>query len=101
MHIGEAFKFSWEALKANKLRTLLTGLGLVIGNASVILVVTISITARDYILDQIRGIGSNLIYAYYEAGNRSKEVVRPISSSWPTWKPSVSSWETALSRPPG
>jgi len=75
MHIGEAFKFSWEALKANKLRTLLTGLGLVIGNASVILVVTISITARDYILDQIRGIGSNLIYAYYEAGNRSKEVV--------------------------
>lgn len=75
MNLGEAFRFSWDALKANKLRTMLTGLGLVIGNASVILVVTISITARDYILDQIRGIGSNLIYAYYEAGNRSKEVV--------------------------
>jgi putative ABC transport system permease protein len=47
----------------------LTALGLVIGNASVILVVTISLTSRDYILDQIQRIGSNLIYAQYEAGN--------------------------------
>ncbi len=69
MHVGEAFRFSYEALRANKVRTLLTALGLVIGNASVILVVTISLTSRDYILDQIRAIGSNLIYAYYEAGS--------------------------------
>src|SRR5258708_38159206 len=76
MHnFGESIRFSLQALQANKFRTFLTALGLVIGNASVILVVTISITARDYILDQVRGIGSNLIYAYYEAGNRSKEVV--------------------------
>jgi putative ABC transport system permease protein len=68
MQIGEALRFSYQALKANKIRTFLTALGLVIGNASVILVVTISLTSRDYILDQIRGIGSNLIYAHYEAG---------------------------------
>ena len=42
-----------------------------IGNASVILVVTISLTSQDYILDQIRGIGSNLIYANYEAGSQT------------------------------
>ncbi len=69
MLISEAIRFSFEALKANKLRTFLTALGLVIGNASVILVVTISLTSRDYILEQIRGIGSNMIYAYYEAGD--------------------------------
>ena len=63
MQIGEAFRFSFEALKANRMRTFLTALGLVIGNASVILVVTISLTSRDYILEQIRGIGSNMIYA--------------------------------------
>ena len=40
-----------------------------IGNASVILVVTISLTSRDYILDQIQRIGSNLIYAQFESGN--------------------------------
>ncbi len=71
MHLGEALNFSVNALRANKLRTLLTGLGLVIGNASVILVVTISLTSQDYILDQIRGIGSNLVYANYEAGSQA------------------------------
>jgi putative ABC transport system permease protein len=68
MYFGESLSFSLQALRANRFRSFLTALGLVIGNASVILVVTISITSRDYILDQIRGIGSNLIYAEYSAG---------------------------------
>lgn len=67
---SEALKFSYQALAANRARTLLTALGLLIGNASVILVVTISITSRDLILDRIRGIGSNLITAYYDAGTQ-------------------------------
>ncbi len=71
MFHAEALRFSLQALRANKVRTILTALGLVIGNASVILVVTISITSRDYVLDQIRAIGSNIIYAQYEAGNNS------------------------------
>src|SRR5439155_10791881 len=65
----EALRSSLDALRANKFRAFLTSLGLVIGNASVILVVTISLTSRDYILDQIQRIGSNLIYAQYETGN--------------------------------
>jgi putative ABC transport system permease protein len=65
----EALRSSVEALRANKFRAFLTALGLVIGNASVILVVTISLTSRDYILNQIQRIGSNLIIANYEAGN--------------------------------
>ena len=65
----EALRSSFEALRANKFRALLTALGLVIGNASVILVVTISLTSRQYILDEIQRIGSNLIYAQYESGN--------------------------------
>jgi putative ABC transport system permease protein len=69
MFHAEAIRFSFHALRANKFRAFLTALGLVIGNASVILVVTISLTSRDYILDQIQRIGSNLIYAQYDAGN--------------------------------
>src|SRR2546423_3469388 len=71
MFLGEAVKFSAQALRANPVRSLLTGLGMMIGTASVILVVTISLTSRDYILEQIRGVGSNMIYAYYEAGTQS------------------------------
>jgi putative ABC transport system permease protein len=75
MFFGEALRFSLQALRANKFRTFLTALGLVIGNASVILVVTISITSREYILDQIRGIGSNLIYAQYSNGTNTSTQV--------------------------
>jgi putative ABC transport system permease protein len=63
--LGEALRFSAQALRANPIRSLLTGLGMVIGTASVILVVTISLTSRDYILEQVEGIGSNIIFAYY------------------------------------
>src|SRR3954463_2548344 len=65
MFFGEALKFSAEALRANPVRSMLTGLGMAIGTASVILVVTISLTSRDYILEQVQGIGSNIIFAYY------------------------------------
>ena len=64
MFLAEAVRFSAQALRANPVRSLLTGLGMVIGTASVILVVTISLTSRDYILEQVQGVGSNIIFAY-------------------------------------
>jgi putative ABC transport system permease protein len=68
MNVLEALSFSYSSLKANKMRAGLTMLGMVIGTASIILVVTIAMTGREYILQQIQGVGSNLIYMYYEAG---------------------------------
>src|SRR5262245_5914266 len=64
MFLTEAVRFSAQALSQNPVRSLLTGLGMVIGTASVILVVTISLTSRDYILEQVQGVGSNIIFAY-------------------------------------
>src|SRR5436190_4145355 len=71
MFLAEAVRFSAQALRANPVRSLLTGLGMVIGTASVILVVTISLTSRDYILEQVQGIGSNIIFAYYVSAGPS------------------------------
>ncbi len=71
MHLGEAMSFSLQALRQNPVRSLLTGLGMVIGTASVILVVTISLTSRNYILEQIEGVGSNMIYASYAVGSQA------------------------------
>jgi len=82
MFVAEALRFSFQALRANRVRTFLTGLGLVIGNASVILVVTISLTSREYILEQIQGIGSNIIYAYYEAGSQTAPQVEADFLKW-------------------
>jgi putative ABC transport system permease protein len=71
MFLGEAIRFSAQALRASPIRSLLTGLGMAIGTASVILVVTISLTSRDYILEQVQGIGSNIIFAYYASAGGS------------------------------
>ena len=66
---AETVRLAFQALQANKSRTLLTALGLLIGNASVIWVVTISLYSRDYIIEQIQRIGSNIIYASYSGGS--------------------------------
>ena len=65
---SEIFSFAIETFCANKVRFLLTGLGMVIGTASLILVVTIGLTGKQYVLNLIQGIGANLIYAEYEGG---------------------------------
>jgi putative ABC transport system permease protein len=65
---SEIFSFALETFCANKVRFLLTGLGMVIGTASLILVVTIGLTGKQYVLNLIQGIGANLIYAEYEGG---------------------------------
>ena len=71
MNIGEALDFSLQALRQNPVRSFLTGLGMVIGTASVILVVTISLTSQNYILEQIEGVGSNMVFASYEVGTQA------------------------------
>ncbi len=70
MNLGEAFSFSVQALRVNPVRSFLTGLGMVIGTASVILVVTIALTSQNYILEQIEGVGSNMVFAQYEIGSQ-------------------------------
>src|ERR1700751_2371569 len=65
---SEIMSFAFETFCANKVRFLLTGLGMVIGTASLILVVTIGMTGKQYVLNLIQGIGANLIYAEYEGG---------------------------------
>lgn len=67
MNFTDSASFAFHNLLANKMRAGLTILGMMIGTASIILVVTIALTARDYILRQIQGVGANLIYLYYEA----------------------------------
>jgi putative ABC transport system permease protein len=65
---GEIFQFAYDTFCSNKVRFALTALGMVIGTASLILVVTIGLTGKNYVLNQIQAIGSNLVYAEYESG---------------------------------
>ena len=57
----EAFRVAFDALRGNRLRSLLTMLGIIIGIAAVIVVVSIGSGARQSIEAQVEGLGSNLI----------------------------------------
>ncbi len=58
----ETWRVAFDALRANKLRAFLTMLGVVIGSACIVLVITISLTSSHYIIGQIEGVGANLVY---------------------------------------
>jgi putative ABC transport system permease protein len=61
-----------ESLRHGKTRTLLTMLGIVIGIASVIILMSIGQSAQDYILGQVQGLGSNLIIVIPGGSNNGR-----------------------------
>jgi putative ABC transport system permease protein len=65
---GEIIAFAYDTFCSNKVRFILTALGMVIGTASIILVVTIGMTGRQFVLTQIQSIGTNEIWAQYLGG---------------------------------
>jgi putative ABC transport system permease protein len=70
----ESIRVALAALWANKLRALLTMLGVIIGVTSVIVMIAIVQGIRQKILDQFAGNGANLIFASYQPklGNVSR-----------------------------
>jgi putative ABC transport system permease protein len=68
MLMSEVLKLAIDSFRASKLRFALTALGMVIGTASVILVVTIGLTGRQFILNEIQKIGTNQVEVEYSGG---------------------------------
>ena len=61
---GETWVLALQALRANKFRAMLTMLGVIIGSACIVIVVTVALAGKGYIIAQIEGVGANLIYGW-------------------------------------
>jgi putative ABC transport system permease protein len=68
MLLSEILKLAVDSFRASKIRFALTALGMVIGTASVILVVTIGLTGKKYIIEQIQKVETNSIELEYVGG---------------------------------
>jgi putative ABC transport system permease protein len=68
MALGEILNFAYDTFMSNKVRFTLTALGMVIGTASLILVVTIGMTGKQYVQRLIQSIGANMIHVEYSGG---------------------------------
>jgi putative ABC transport system permease protein len=64
----ETINLAFDSFRASKTRFLLTMLGMVIGSASIVLVVTVGLTGKQYALDTISGLGPNKVEMQYSGG---------------------------------
>ncbi len=75
MNFGQAIIEAIESLNANKTRSGLTILGIVIGVAAVIAMLAVGNGAQNTITGSISGLGSNLLFVF--SGNFNEEVRNP------------------------
>ena len=61
MQFAEAFKLALQSLWANKMRSILTLLGVVIGVAAVIMVVTLTNGAKDFVTSKVNAYGADVV----------------------------------------
>ena len=80
----EGFLMAWSSLIANKMRSLLTMLGIIIGVAAVIALVSIGYGVRQQITESISSLGSNLLMVY--PGAPRTPGVRPVAGANKTIK---------------
>ncbi|BAZ03763.1 ABC transporter permease [Calothrix sp. NIES-3974] len=62
MNIAESMKMAGKTLLANKLRSLLTMLGIVIGNASVIAMIGIGEAGQRFVAKELESLGPNVLF---------------------------------------
>ncbi|MGD0546699.1 MAG: ABC transporter permease [Terracidiphilus sp.] len=68
MVLSEILKLAADSFRSNKVRFALTALGMVIGTASVILVVTIGLTGKRFIMEEIQKVETNSVELEYAGG---------------------------------
>jgi putative ABC transport system permease protein len=64
VNLTESFRIAWRALGANKVRSALTMLGVIIGVAAVILLVAIGTGVQREVTSTVEGLGSNLLFVF-------------------------------------
>src|SRR3984885_2403739 len=68
MVLSEIVSLAIDRVRTNKVRVMLTSLGMAIGSGSLILVVTVGLTGKQFILHLIQAIGSNMVEVEYSGG---------------------------------
>src|SRR6185369_9130715 len=82
MNLLETIHTSVMALRAHKLRSCLTALGIIIGTSSTIATLAIGAGARAQVAAQVQSLGSNLLVVV--SGNLSQSGVRLGAGATPT-----------------
>src|SRR5215470_4155473 len=66
MFASETWETALHRFRTHPVQMGLTLLGLVVGTAAIIIIVALGLTGRDFVMAQIEGVGSHLVWASYE-----------------------------------
>jgi len=66
MVFGEVLETALNRFRTHPVQTWLTLAGLIAGTAAIILIVSLGLTGRGFVMEQIEGVGSHLVWASYE-----------------------------------
>ncbi|MGB3239203.1 MAG: ABC transporter permease [Geitlerinemataceae cyanobacterium] len=86
MNLFESLTMASQTLIANKMRSTLTMLGIIIGNASVIATIGVGEGAQNFVSDQINSLGTNLLFILPGS---------PEAQSRPVFPPQTLVWDDA------
>ncbi|HZI63582.1 MAG TPA: ABC transporter permease, partial [Thermoanaerobaculia bacterium] len=78
MVVGENFRIAFQALRANKMRSILTALGIIIGVAAVIGVVSIVQGLEHMITKELQGVGATFIAVNPRMGFGPEAMARQV-----------------------
>jgi putative ABC transport system permease protein len=78
MNIFESVNMAVKTLTANKLRSTLTMLGIIIGNASVIAMVGVGQGAQRYAAEQFESLGPNVLFIIPGSDEANSRAAAPI-----------------------
>jgi putative ABC transport system permease protein len=81
MVFGEIVSLALDSFRASKARFMLTMLGMIIGSASIILVVTVGLTGQQYAVETISTLGPNKVEMQYSGGS----IIGPDNSTTPDY----------------
>lgn len=81
MNLKKIFIQSLEALIENKLRSMLTMLGMIIGVSAVILLVSVGTGAKRYITSEFESLGTNIIIVQPGKTDKKSHMGPPVTSS--------------------
>jgi putative ABC transport system permease protein len=73
----EVWESALQRFRTNPMQTWLTLVGLFVGTAAIIVVVSLGLTGREFVMQQIEGVGSHLLWAHY-LGTTSAGVARKL-----------------------
>src|SRR5262245_63778005 len=76
MNLIESIRIAFASLLANKLRAILTMLGIIIGVGAVITLLALGGAVQNLITSQLEGLGSNLIFLF--AGTNDQRINREV-----------------------